>query len=105
MAVTPGILASGQLAAASATLYTASGNEYVTTIIITNKDTVQRTTYMSFRDSVDAVDVSIVPYPFYMDAGDSYQAIAVKGSLNNGDVIKGYADAADAVDYIIFGGT
>jgi hypothetical protein len=104
MAVTPGILADGQLAAATGDLYTAAGDEYVTTIVVANASAAVRTVNLYVRDAVSAADRLITPLNLQMAVGDTLFLTAFKISLNNGDKIRGDADAALSVDYVIWGG-
>jgi hypothetical protein len=105
MAVTPGILADGQLPAATGDLYTAGGNVYITTIIVSNAGAATRTVNLYVRDSVSAADRLITPLDLQMSVGDCLLYTSLKISLNNGDKIRGDADAAANVDYTIWGGT
>jgi len=105
MTITPGILADGQLAAAAGDLYTASGDEYITTIILTNASAASRTVNVYVQDAGSGVDRRIIPKDMVMSEGDTLFMTELKISLNNGDKIRGDADAATSVDYVIWGGT
>ena len=105
MAVTPGILADGQLPSSAGDLYTAAGDVYVTTIIVANASAASRTVNLYIRDASSGADRLITPKDLAMAVGDTMYLTGVKVSLNSGDKIRGSADSATSVDYVIWGGT
>ena len=103
MAVTPKILASGQLGTTVAALYTATGNTYISSIFVTNVSGADRTVYIYGKASAGS-DVPLAANALVMSSGDCL-TLKFRGGIQSGDAIRGYTDTASAVSYIIFGGT
>jgi hypothetical protein len=104
MAVSPTILAEGQLETSVTAIYTAAGDTYLTSLILSNVSGGSGEAHLYIKANGSS-DRAIIPDGLTMDDGDTLYIQALKGSLNNGDAIRGYADIPSGIDYIIWGGT
>lgn len=102
MAITPKVLAEGQLAAAKATLYTVPGatSTIVSSITLTNTDAAARTVNIYVKPG--GTSRRVVPKDLSIAAGYSVIDDTVR-TLETGDLIEGDASAANVVDYVISG--
>jgi hypothetical protein len=105
MAITPKILMLGDLGDTLADLFTASGtNTYLTTISIVNKTSANRHIHLYVRTVDLAEDVPLVSDPLILPSGDSFYLVELKGSLGQGDKLKGWCDLDNSVAVIVWGG-
>ena len=94
---------SGQLPIALGDLYLGvQGVNQITSVILTNTDTVARTVNLLVKRSTDTVGRNVLPKSMSLDPNASV-SFETPLTLISGDLLQGFASVASKIDYTING--